>query len=271
MVVAKPSAPRARPIYGSRSSPVISATARTCPTFSAIRAMTPGITNNTKVRETLGGCTAGTPSASVPLGSPNHGASANPVKSTRLATSTAPSSVSVAIPPIDLSKIQDRRKPKISPRKTEMRPQKPGKRTAPITMNTATANPTHWSCGQYSPATTGARLNPISITTPPVTAGGRAALRGLTPTKWTITPTTNNTKPAIMIAPVTSAESPPWARMAPTPATKAAEVPKYEGTAFLTINKNKIVEIPENRIAKLGSKPITTGKTKVAPNMATTC
>ena len=31
------------------------------------------------------------------------------------------------------------------------------------------------------------------------------------------------------------------------------------------------MQIPENRIARLGSSPITTGKTKVAPNIATTC
>ena len=31
------------------------------------------------------------------------------------------------------------------------------------------------------------------------------------------------------------------------------------------------MQIPENRIARLGSSPITTGNTKVAPNMATTC
>ena len=40
--VARPSAPMARPMYGSRSSPVISATALTWPVFSAISAMTPG-------------------------------------------------------------------------------------------------------------------------------------------------------------------------------------------------------------------------------------
>jgi len=39
-----PSAMIARPIIGSRSAPVISATALTCPVFSAIRAITDGST-----------------------------------------------------------------------------------------------------------------------------------------------------------------------------------------------------------------------------------
>src|SRR3954451_21962517 len=32
-----------------------------------------------------------------------------------------------------------------------------------------------------------------------------------------------------------------------------------------------MVQIPENRIARLGSSPITNGNTNVAPNIATTC
>ena len=31
------------------------------------------------------------------------------------------------------------------------------------------------------------------------------------------------------------------------------------------------MQMPENMIARLGSSPITSGKTNVAPNMATTC
>ena len=31
------------------------------------------------------------------------------------------------------------------------------------------------------------------------------------------------------------------------------------------------MQIPENMIARLGSSPMTSGKTKVAPNIATTC
>src|SRR5690625_14169 len=213
-------------MYGSRSSPVISATARTWPTFSAINAITPGITNNTKVSETDGACTALTPSARVPLGSPNHAASPIPVKSTRSATTVEPSSWTWVTPPMVMSRIQERRNPNTRPRKTAIRPQNPGNRTAPMTMNTATANPTHWSWGQYTPATTGARLNPMSITTPPVTAGGSQRLSGAVPTKCTSTPTTSSTRPATRRAPVTSEESPPGARMAPTPATNAAEVPK---------------------------------------------
>ncbi len=40
---------------------------------------------------------------------------------------------------------------------------------------------------------------------------------------------------------------------------------------LLQISRNRIVQIPENMIARLGSSPITIGNTNVAPNMATTC
>ena len=50
MAVAKPSPAIARPMYGSRSSPVISATALTWPAFSATSAMTPGRTRTMNVR-----------------------------------------------------------------------------------------------------------------------------------------------------------------------------------------------------------------------------
>ena len=75
-------------------------------------------------------------------------------------------------------------------------------------------------------ATTGARLKPISMTTAPVTAGGRTLWISPEPAKCTSTPTARSTRPATMIAPVTSAESPPWARIATTPPTKEALVPR---------------------------------------------
>src|SRR4249919_1452867 len=40
---------------------------------------------------------------------------------------------------------------------------------------------------------------------------------------------------------------------------------------LLQISRNRIVQIPENMIARLGSSPMTRGNTKVAPNIATTC
>ena len=58
-------------------------------------------------------------------------------------------------------------------------------------------------------ATTGARLKPISMTTAPVTAGGRMRWIQCAPAKWTMMPTIASAMPPIMIAPVTSAESPP--------------------------------------------------------------
>ena len=40
---------------------------------------------------------------------------------------------------------------------------------------------------------------------------------------------------------------------------------------LLVISRNMIVQMPENMIARLGSNPMTSGKTNVAPNIATTC
>ena len=54
ITVPTPSAATARPITGSRSCPVISATALTWPTFSATSAITAGSTSSAKVSEKLG-------------------------------------------------------------------------------------------------------------------------------------------------------------------------------------------------------------------------
>ena len=75
-------------------------------------------------------------------------------------------------------------------------------------------------------ATTGARLKPISMTTAPVTAGGSTLWIRPAPAKWTSTPTASSTRPQTRIAPVTSAESPPCVRIAATPATNEALVPR---------------------------------------------
>ena len=66
----------------------------------------------------------------------------------------------------------------------------------------------------------------MSMTTAPVTAGGSTLWMTWEPPKCTARPTRASTMPATMIAPVTSAESPPWARIAATPATKEALVPR---------------------------------------------
>jgi hypothetical protein len=75
-------------------------------------------------------------------------------------------------------------------------------------------------------ATTGARLNPMSMTTAPVTTGGSTACSTREPRKWMATPHAASTRPAIRIAPVTSAESPACCRIATTPPTNEAEVPR---------------------------------------------
>ncbi|MBB6419151.1 hypothetical protein HDC93_004753 [Streptomyces sp. AK010] len=75
-------------------------------------------------------------------------------------------------------------------------------------------------------ATTGARLRPISSTTAPATTGGNARLTRPGPMRWTSRPTTARTRPATTIAPVTSAVLPPAARIAATPPTNDALVPR---------------------------------------------
>src|SRR5258707_462915 len=80
--VATPSAAIARRITGSRSVLVISATAFTCPAFSATRAMTAGSTSRTKATLKSGRCQPGIslpPTTAVLAGNPNQCALATPL------------------------------------------------------------------------------------------------------------------------------------------------------------------------------------------------
>src|SRR5215467_12161016 len=84
--VPRPSPINARPRYGSRSSPVISETAFTWPEFSAIRAITDGITSRMKVRLNAGRCgPVSVPNVglTVVVGTPIHDAWATPLESMR--------------------------------------------------------------------------------------------------------------------------------------------------------------------------------------------
>ncbi len=84
IAVAKPSPASARPMYGSRSSPVISATALTWPAFSAINAMTPGRTRMMNVRLNDGAWMPTIPLASSENGGrPNHDADCTESQLTR--------------------------------------------------------------------------------------------------------------------------------------------------------------------------------------------
>lgn len=189
--------------------------------------MTPGSTSSTNISEKLGACTAGTPSSRVPLGSPNQAASARPSKETRECGSGVQSAPpQEVIGPLRRSSSQESTNPKTSARNTAIRPQNPRNRTAAQTRNVAVSSAVHWSTGQYTDATTGARLNPISMTTAPVTAGGSTRCTSRAPARCTNTPIASSTRPETMIAPVTAAESPPAARIAATPPTKAALVPR---------------------------------------------
>ncbi len=93
--VARPSAATARPITGSRSVPVISATALTFPTFSATRAMTAGSTRSTNPSRTSGRCQPVRAAPSGPIvpvrgGKPNQSALLTPSQSTRKRVVSSP-------------------------------------------------------------------------------------------------------------------------------------------------------------------------------------
>lgn len=79
--VASPSPRMARPSTGSRSDPVISATALMCPVFSATRAITPGSTRSAADAVNVGACM---------VGRPNHGAEAASESCTRRWRVTSP-------------------------------------------------------------------------------------------------------------------------------------------------------------------------------------
>ena len=66
----------------------------------------------------------------------------------------------------------------------------------------------------------------MSITTAPVTAGGRIAEIARAPPRCTASPTRASTTPVTAIAPVTSALVPPSARTAATTPTNEALVPR---------------------------------------------
>src|SRR5664279_5409511 len=152
----------------------------------------------------------------VKVGSPNQAASDTPSRLTRKWVVTSPAPVGAVISPTTTSSTQDNRKPKISARKIAIRDQKPRKATAATMVKIITSIATPGSCGQYTPATTGARLNPISMTTAPLTTGGNTVRTARPPTRWMSTPTAARVRPATRMAPVTDAEVPPVARMATT-------------------------------------------------------
>ena len=64
---------------------------------------------------------------------------------------------------------------------------------------------------------------------------------------------------------------PAYAVAAMTTAMNEKLDPRYDGTRPPTATKKISVPMPEKRIATLGSKPISSGASTVAPNIATTC
>ena len=97
-MVPTPSPAMARPMTGSRSWPVISATALTWPVFSAMRAMTAGRTSRIAAIENEGAWmpTISLPSAPIDVwgGKPNHAALARLSKLVRKWVVTSPAAAS---------------------------------------------------------------------------------------------------------------------------------------------------------------------------------
>src|SRR5260221_2843323 len=96
IAVPTPSPMKARPRYGSRSSPVISETALTWPEFSASSAITDGITSKMKVILKAGRCgpvRGPNVGLTIVLGSPSQAALWTPLQSTRLTATQAPAAV----------------------------------------------------------------------------------------------------------------------------------------------------------------------------------
>src|SRR2546421_737350 len=151
--VPTPSAAMARPITGSRSVCVISATALTCPVFSAISAITDGSTS--RMNTTLK-CGRGQPTTSLPSGpvvvcggNPNQSAALTPAQLTRscVVTFWAAASYDVILPNAT-SKTHDSTYPKIRPRNTAIRPRNPRNPSAIAITASMVSSATHWSCGQ---------------------------------------------------------------------------------------------------------------------------
>ena len=149
----KPSAAIARPIDGSRSVRVISATAFTCPVFSAISAITAGRTSRMNTALRCGRCQPGISLPSGPMlvcgGNPNQPADFTPAQLTRSCRVTLPATGSYElIFPNTRSKIHDSRYPKMSPRNTAIRPRNPRNPSAIAITASMVSRATHWSCGQ---------------------------------------------------------------------------------------------------------------------------
>ena len=110
ITVQRPSAAIARPITGSRSWPVISATALTCPVFSAISAITAGSTRSVNVRLKEGAWMPVIPCArSLRGGKPNQSAAWTPAQLSRSWVPTLPAPSAAVIGPKTVSKTQDTR------------------------------------------------------------------------------------------------------------------------------------------------------------------
>jgi hypothetical protein len=115
--------------------------------------MTAGSTSRMKTHLKCGRCQPGIslPSGPMPVcaGNPNQSAALTPAQLTRscVVTLLAAGSKDVILPKTR-SKIQDSANPKMSPRKTAIRPRNPRKPSAMAMTATMVSNAIHWSCGQ---------------------------------------------------------------------------------------------------------------------------
>ncbi len=205
------------PSLSSSGSPVISPTAFTWPAFSATSAITTGRATRIADHSKAGAWKDGSPIQS---------AWPTAERSRRQWSTASAPPAGEWILPKTRSSTQESRYPKTSPRKIAIRERKPRRQTTASPVKSITSSAVHWSCGQYVDAVTGARLNPISITTAPVTTGGIAAWMIRAPNRCTARPTRNSAAPTTSTAPVTVALSPPLARMVAATPTKESEHPR---------------------------------------------
>ena len=113
------------------------------------------------------------------------------------------------------------------------------------------------------------KLNPISATIAPVTAGGITVSMIPFPRRFTTNPTAMSARPAATTPP--SCAPNPRLFDANNGAINANDDPKYDGSWFRVITKNTIVPTPENNNVVFTGNPVKVGTSSVAPNMAITC
>jgi hypothetical protein len=138
--VPTPSATTARPMTGSRSRLVISATALTWPTFSATSAMTAGCTSRLKFSEKLGAVKSGRPNQSASA----DGVEVDPVAGGHLAGAVGRGDLTDGRVEQDRQQVAEDQ----AEQGSRCGPRSPASSSEATMTNAIVASATHWSCGQ---------------------------------------------------------------------------------------------------------------------------